>query len=214
MLKDFLPLAPGANDETDTILFCQTKIPFMERDLPIPEASFELELGKLYPAPSSEGHISVEVPELARNLIANEEKIVYDLVVLGSEIVRARKKMGEDRAAVRARRVVEGWCHGVRREEKEARESRQWEERRGGEEWYTRQMRKRVVPQTEDLAESRNCICESDEEADEQEEEEADEDDVTKDGNWTPEREWIGIRFMGLLPRYLVNFVYLPRELG
>ncbi|KAF8418685.1 hypothetical protein EV426DRAFT_617970 [Tirmania nivea] len=70
------PLAPDANDETDTILFCQTKIPFMERDLPIPEASFELELGKLYPAPSSEGHISVEVPELARNLIANEEKIV------------------------------------------------------------------------------------------------------------------------------------------
>ncbi|KAF8418325.1 hypothetical protein EV426DRAFT_577661 [Tirmania nivea] len=108
--------------------------------------------------------------------------------------------MKEDRAAIHARRVVNGWCHGVRREEKEARESRQREERRGGGEWYTRQIRKRVVPYTEDSAESRNVFakvkqvwvevetekCSGREEADEQEEEEVDEDDVTKDGNWTP----------------------------
>ncbi|KAF8429483.1 hypothetical protein BGX38DRAFT_1232996 [Terfezia claveryi] len=80
------PVAPDANNETDTTLFYQTNIPFMEQDLPIPEASFELELGKLYPALFSEGHIGVEVPKLVQKLILNEEKIVYNLVVLGIEI--------------------------------------------------------------------------------------------------------------------------------
>jgi len=105
-----------SNGDVDPAIFCQSKIPFMELDKAVADATLQLHISDLYPDTLNELD-RVDLPEPARDAIKHESVITYDLTILVEDILNARPKMAQKRAGQRSRKVLEAWHLGVTTEQ-------------------------------------------------------------------------------------------------
>ncbi|RPB20008.1 hypothetical protein L211DRAFT_852718 [Terfezia boudieri ATCC MYA-4762] len=133
-----------SNGDVDPAIFCQSKIPFMEFDKVVTDATFTLNLSDLYTGALDELEF-VDLPEPARDGIKNESVITYDLAILVEDILNARPRMAKKRAGQRSRKVLEAWHAGVTKEQAaaQARENSLFGEK------HSRAARKRVKGEEE-----------------------------------------------------------------